>query len=96
MAVVAFFALGIILCTCSGVTHWRVHEEVIRAVDETVITARETCTDCNKDDTNTVTVYDREFSTIIKSHHINHKSQSVHVFQNVCTVVAACISVFVY
>ena len=81
-AAVVLLALGIVLC--NGVTHWRVQEEVIRAIDHTVIIGRETCTDCPSihDDVSTnnkVTVYDKEFAIIIKSHHVNQKRESLLV-----------------
>ncbi len=72
-AVVVFIV--VFFCASSGITHWRIQEELIKAVHgHTVITAQgvnDRCsnTNCQADLAKEVTVYDKELSIIIKSVH---------------------------
>ena len=80
--VVVFF------CASSGITHWRIQEELIKAVPgHTIITAQEdkVCNSCSKKDETEVTVYDKELSIIIKSVHASKQGELLINF-NCCKI----------
>lgn len=77
--VVSVLFIILFLCKCSGVTHWRIEEELIKAVNaHTIITANEICGSCRKEETNQVIVYDKELSIIIKSVHGTKQGKDIH------------------
>ena len=67
----------IFLCESGGVTHWRIQEELIKAVNvNTVITAHQLSDTRDKDEEGKeVVVYDKELSILIKSVHTNKQGQ---------------------
>lgn len=75
-----------VLCMieCSGITHWRIHQELIQPVNgNTIITAHQTDDTCDSaaacsSDTGTVNVYDKELAIIIEGLQISKKGDCHH------------------
>ena len=85
---VPVFIVITLLCLieCSGITHWRVHQEVIQPVNgNTIITAHQTTdscdssteASCSNSETGSVNVYDKELAIIIKGLQISKQGMSV-------------------